>query len=82
MQHLKVQLLGKIANPINPCNRKVLIFTAFADAADYLYANLAPELLAKLAIHTAKVSLIFSKIVNVLSWFLLGFLRVPKKTIS
>jgi hypothetical protein len=32
----------KIANPINPGNKKVLIFTAFADTADYLYANLAP----------------------------------------
>lgn len=56
LQHLKGQLLGKITNPINPGNRKVLIFTAFADTADYLYANLAPELLAKHAIHTAKVT--------------------------
>lgn len=56
LQHLKAQLLGKIANPINPGNRKALIFTAFADTADYLYANLAPELLAKLSIHSAKVT--------------------------
>lgn len=56
LQHIKSQLLGKIANPINPGNRKVLIFTAFADTADYLYANLAPELLATFSIHTAKVT--------------------------
>lgn len=56
LQHLKAQLLGKIEAPINPGNRKVLIFTAFADTADYLYANLAPELLARHAIHTAKVT--------------------------
>ncbi|CAJ4482118.1 helicase domain-containing protein [Burkholderia pseudomallei] len=56
LQHLKAHLLGKIANPINPGNRKALIFTAFADTADYLYANLAPELLAKFSIHTAKVT--------------------------
>ncbi len=56
LQHLKAQLLAKIADPINPGNRKVLIFTAFADTADYLYANLAPELLATLDIHTAKVT--------------------------
>lgn len=56
LQHLKAQLLSKIDNPINPDNRKVLIFTAFADTADYLYANLAPELLAGHAIHTAKVT--------------------------
>jgi hypothetical protein len=56
LQHLKAQLLGKIKNPINAGNRKALIFTAFADTADYLYANLAPELLANLSIHTAKVT--------------------------
>ena len=56
LQHLKAQLLGKIENPINPGNRKALIFTAFADTADYLYANLAPELLSRLSIHTAKVT--------------------------
>ncbi|MDI3829307.1 helicase-related protein [Pseudomonas aeruginosa] len=56
LQHLKAQLLGKIENPINPGNKKVLIFTAFADTVDYLYANLAPELLARHAIHTAKVT--------------------------
>jgi ERCC4-related helicase len=56
LQHLKAHLLGKIANPINPGNKKVLIFTAFADTADYLYANLAPELLAVQGLHTAKVT--------------------------
>lgn len=48
-------MLGKIARPINPGNRKVLLFTAFADTADYLYANLAPELLSQLHLHSAKV---------------------------
>lgn len=56
LQHLKAHVLNKIANPINPGNKKVLIFTAFADTADYLYANLAPELLTTLAIHSAKVT--------------------------
>ena len=56
LQHLKTHLFAKIDNPINPGNRKVLIFTAFADTADYLYTNLAPELLARYAIHTAKVT--------------------------
>ena len=56
LQHLKAHLFGKMENPINPGNRKVLIFTAFADTADYLYANLAPELFARLSIHTAKVT--------------------------
>lgn len=56
LQHLKALLLEKIANPINPGNRKVLIFTAFADTADYLYANLAPDLLASQELHTGKVT--------------------------
>ncbi|MBI5719359.1 MAG: DEAD/DEAH box helicase family protein [Burkholderiales bacterium] len=56
LQHLKAHVLGKIARPINPGNRKVLIFTAFADTADYLYANLAPELLSTLRLHSAKVT--------------------------
>ena len=49
-------MLAKIANPINPGNRKVLIFTAFADTADYLYANLAPDLWAHKQLHTGKVT--------------------------
>ncbi len=56
LQHLKALVLGKIANPINPGNKKVLIFTAFADTADYLYANLAPDLQSLLQIHTGKVT--------------------------
>lgn len=55
LQHLKAHVLEKIANPINPGNKKVLIFTAFADTADYLYANLAPEL-ADQKLHTGKVT--------------------------
>jgi hypothetical protein len=56
LQHLKAHVLGKIGQPINPGNRKVLIFTAFADTADYLYAHLAPELLQRLRLHSAKVT--------------------------
>jgi len=56
LQHLKALVLEKIANPINPGNKKILIFTAFADTADYLYANLAPDLLAQQHLHCAKVT--------------------------
>ncbi|WP_413975620.1 helicase-related protein [Stenotrophomonas acidaminiphila] len=55
LQHLKAHVLEKIANPINAGNKKVLIFTAFADTADYLYRNLAPAL-TDLKLHTAKVT--------------------------
>ena len=56
LQHLKAHVLNKIANPINPGNKKIIIFTAFADTADYLYSNLAPELLANQQLHSAKVT--------------------------
>ena len=56
LQHLKTQIASKIASPINPGNRKVLIFTAFADTADYLYQQLADDLLRRHRLHTAKVT--------------------------
>ena len=56
LQHLKSLILGKLAAPINPGNKKILLFTAFADTADYLYANLAPDLLAIQHLHSAKVT--------------------------
>ena len=42
LQHLKHVIRKKVGEPLNPANRKVLIFSAFADTANYLYANLAP----------------------------------------
>ena len=56
LQHLKAHVLEKIASPINPGNKKILIFTAFSDTADYLYANLAPTLFKVYGLHSAKVT--------------------------
>jgi superfamily II DNA or RNA helicase len=56
LQHLRTQMLSKLASPINPGNRKILIFTAFADTANYLYDNLAPVFLQKQHMHTARVT--------------------------
>ena len=39
---LKRVIAEKAHAPINPHNRKLLLFTAFADTADYLYRELAP----------------------------------------
>ncbi|HBP80665.1 MAG TPA: helicase, partial [Halomonas sp.] len=47
LQHLLKLINDKIDQPLNPGNRKVLIFTAFADTADYLYDNLAPMALKR-----------------------------------
>ena len=46
----------KIAAPINPGNKKVLIFTAFSDTAEYLFNNLAPLIKKELGLHTALVT--------------------------
>ena len=55
-----IQLTGllqqKITHPINPGNRKVLIFTAFADTAEYLYENLAPLLKKTFGVNTALIT--------------------------
>ena len=56
LQHLKTTILSKLASPINPGNKKVLLFTAFADTADYLYDQLAPFFLEKEQLHTARVT--------------------------
>ena len=56
LQHLKTTILSKLASPINAGNRKILLFTAFADTADYLYAHLAPFLLQGHNLHTGKVT--------------------------
>ncbi len=41
LQTLKENITQKINNPLNPNNKKVIIFTAFADTAEYLYKNIA-----------------------------------------
>lgn len=55
LQHLKAHIEQKISKPINSGNKKVIIFTAFADTAHYLYKNLAEELL-EMGIHTGIVT--------------------------
>lgn len=42
LQHLKKHISNKIETPINSGNKKVIVFTAFADTANYLYRNLSP----------------------------------------
>ena len=56
LQHLKGHIRSKLADPINPGNCKLLIFTAFADTAAYLYDNLAEEILATHGLHTGRVT--------------------------
>jgi len=56
LQHLETQINSKITSPINPGNKKILIFTAFADTANYLYDNLAATVLREHKLHTARIT--------------------------
>ncbi len=46
----------KVATPINPENKKILIFTAFSDTAEYLYENVSKMAISELGLHTALVT--------------------------
>ncbi len=47
---------NKVAKPINGGNKKILIFTAFSDTAEYLYENVAEMAQKELELHTALVT--------------------------
>lgn len=53
---LREMVEDKCRNPINDGNRKIIVFTAFSDTAQYLYANLAPWAKATLGIDAALVT--------------------------
>jgi uncharacterized protein with GYD domain len=55
LQHLVSLLRQKIEAPLNAGNRKVIIFTAFADTARYLFENLAP-VAQELGLHAGLVT--------------------------
>lgn len=56
LQMLIEDLKEKFAHPINKDNRKVLIFTAFADTADYLYQQLAERIKADCGLNVALIT--------------------------
>lgn len=56
LRRLKQSIKEKCAAPINDNNRKVIVFTAFADTAAYLYENLAPWAQAELQLESALVT--------------------------
>ncbi len=55
LQHLLALIRQKIDEPLNPGNRKVLVFTAFADTANYLFDNLT-AFAQELGLHVGKVT--------------------------
>ena len=56
LQTLKEVIYNKIDNPFNGRNKKVIIFTAFSDTAEYLYNNLAEQILREKGLHTAMIT--------------------------
>lgn len=56
LQKLLGVLSDKITNPINDGNKKVIIFTAFADTAQYLYDNVSPFIREKFGLDTAMIT--------------------------
>ena len=53
---LRAMIADKAREPINPGNRKLIVFTAFADTARYLYDQLAPWAGTALGLETALVT--------------------------
>ncbi|ETD67885.1 helicase [Pelistega indica] len=56
LQNLKQHIINKRQNPINPGNGKVIIFTAFADTANYLYEHLSDFMLENYQVHSALIT--------------------------
>lgn len=56
LQMLIGDIRNKFANPINGDNKKIIIFTAFSDTAQYLYENIAPLIKERTGLNTALVS--------------------------
>lgn len=56
LQTLFSLLSEKVEHPINPGNKKVLIFSAFADTADYLYEQVSRFMKQKYGLDTAVIS--------------------------
>lgn len=56
LQQLVADLKNKFEHPINGSNKKVLIFTAFADTANYLYEQLSGRTLNDCGLHTALIT--------------------------
>ncbi|MEG2302328.1 MAG: helicase-related protein [Niameybacter sp.] len=55
LQDLQEVITQKLENPINEGNKKVIIFTAFADTAMYLYEHIAPWVQKEYGLYSALV---------------------------
>ena len=56
LQTLLKLIYEKIENPINPGNKKIIIFSAFSDTAEYLYKNISQRVLKQYGLNTAIIT--------------------------
>lgn len=56
LQELLKRIESKIKNPINKDNKKIIIFTAFANTAEYLYKNISGYIKEKYNLNTAIIT--------------------------
>lgn len=56
LQELLKLVSDKIENPINPGNKKVLIFSAFSDTTEYLYDNVSTYIKTKYGLDTGVIT--------------------------
>lgn len=56
LQELFWVIKNKLENPINQDNKKIIIFTAFADTAEYLFDNVSKYVKENFGLNTAMVS--------------------------
>ena len=56
LQELLKGIENKIKNPINKDNKKIIIFTAFANTAEYLYKNISGYIKEKYGLNTAIIT--------------------------
>ncbi len=56
LQILFMLIKEKMQNPINDGNKKIIIFTAFSDTADYLYENVSKFVKDEFGLDTAKIT--------------------------
>ncbi len=56
LQKLLTLIINKIEHPINPDNKKVIVFSAFADTAEYLYKHISKYVKENFGIESAMVT--------------------------
>lgn len=56
LQSLHALIDNKMENPINSGNKKILIFTAFSDTADYLYKHVSQYMKQAYGLNTAEIT--------------------------